>query len=73
MVGSLSLQLAGIHDWSMAMTTTFVAGLLGQWSLTITALFVGAPGAREELRRAQDTAIMAQSTAKAAIAALPPQ
>jgi hypothetical protein len=63
MVGGFATQLSGIKTgWYEVLTPPFVAGLLANVAATITAIFIGAPGAAADLnhaRRQADTAIAA--------------
>lgn len=68
MITSVAAQLAAAHSWADTLTTTFVAGLLIQVGTTITAIFVGAPGASSELQRAHESTAAANDRTMEAIA-----
>ncbi len=54
LASSIATQLASQHGWSDTLTPGFIAGLLGQIATTITAIFIGKPGADGELDRAHE-------------------
>ncbi len=53
MGASLAAQLNGVHNWSETLTPGFVSGLLGMIATTLSAMFIGAPGAEAELQEAK--------------------
>lgn len=55
LLGSMAAQLASVKNgWADTLTPGFVAGLCGQIATTITAIFIGKPGADAELDRAKE-------------------
>lgn len=54
LLASLATQLGGVHNWQETLTPGFVSGLIGMIATTLTALFVGRPGADAELDRAHE-------------------
>jgi len=68
LVSGVATQLATAqHGWSDTLTTGFVAGLLLQVGSTITAIFVGAPGADADLARANRNTDVANASTRAAL------
>lgn len=67
LITGIATQLFAVNGWGEAITTKFVAGLLIQVGTTISAIFMGAPGASAALDQANKNTDMANASTKAAL------